>query len=319
MNVPVLLTLLAVPVAGGTAATWIWARKRDRGVLASRLAKLTSVKSAPPPLVLIKQQDASNLPPAKKLVLDLPALDALKNLLLQADLERYLFSAVLATVLLLLAPICLAPILGLDPLLCGVIGIVLCVVPIILVWSRAEARRTKFCEQLPDAIDLMVAVLRSGHSVSQAVKAVSDESPAPCGQEFEAVLHRMNLGQPLAESLVLSSKRFRSYELDLMRRAIKIQNEVGGSLADLLDKTNGTLRQRLKLARQVKVITSQSRLSAQIVGFLPVVLAIGLNTLSPGYLQSLYEDPLGRCMMCVAVFLQMFGLYVMNRMSTMKV
>src|SRR5208283_3769961 len=114
---------------------------------------------------------------------------------------------------------------------------------------------------------------------------VSNEAPNPCGQEFDAIFHRMNLGQPLSEALAISARSFHSYELELMQKAIAIQAEVGGSLAELLEKTNATLRQRLKLSRQLKVITSQSRLSAQIVGVLPVVLAIGLNILSPGYLQ----------------------------------
>ena len=82
-------------------------------------------------------------------------------------------------------------------------GILLAIVPFIVLNHKAETRRTKFCSQLPDAIDLIVAVLRSGHSVSQAVKSVGQEIANPCGEEFEAILHRMNLGQPLAEFLLI--------------------------------------------------------------------------------------------------------------------
>jgi tight adherence protein B len=129
----------------------------------------------------------------------------------------------------------------------------------------------------------------------------------------------MNLGQPLSDSLVLSARRFQSYELDLLRRAVAIQAEVGGSLAELMDKTNHTLRQRLKLVRQLRVVTAQSRLSAHIVGFLPIVLAIGLNFLSPGYLGLLTGDKLGQMLLIAVVILEIVGIFVMRRMSTMKV
>jgi tight adherence protein B len=118
---------------------------------------------------------------------------------------------------------------------------------------------------------------------------------------------------------MVSAKRFQSYELDLMRKAVAIQNEVGGSLAELLDKTNHTLRERLKQAKQLKVITAQSRLSAGIVGLLPIVLAIGLNIMSPGYLNMLVEDPMGRLLLCASIFLELLGVYVMKKMSTMKI
>jgi tight adherence protein B len=165
----------------------------------------------------------------------------------------------------------------------------------------------------------MVAVLRSGHSVSQAIRSVAQEVPNPCGQEFALIFQRMNLGQRLPDALVLSSRRFRSYELDLMQRAVSVQVEVGGSLADLLEKTNLTLRQRLKLARQLKVITSQGRLSAWIVGMLPIVLAVALNFMNPGYLQLLVQDKIGQGLLCLAVALELVGVFILRRMSTMKV
>jgi tight adherence protein B len=145
------------------------------------------------------------------------------------------------------------------------------------------------------------------------------EIPKPCGEEFEAILHRMNLGQPLADSLVLSARNFKSYELDLLRRAVSIQSEVGGSLAELLEKTNSTLRQRLRLVRQLKVVTAPSRLSANIIGLLPVVLAVGLNFISPGYMDILLADRLGQMMLVGVVILEVVGIMVMRRMSTMKV
>jgi tight adherence protein B len=221
-------------------------------------------------------------------------------------------------VIWILLPLACAIAVGANLLIAAAAAVVMALIPLIYLRARAQSRRSKLSEQLPDAIDLMVAVLRSGHSVPESVRAVAYEIPNPCGEEFREILQRMNLGQSLCEALVSSTRRFRSFELDLIRRAVGIQAEVGGSLAELFEATNSTLRGRLKLARQLKVITAQSRLSAYIVGCLPLVLAVALNALSPGYLQVLVDDPTGRALLALALTLEFLGVLVMYRMSAAR-
>jgi tight adherence protein B len=321
MRIHILLELIAIPITLGIVLTWLWAKRRERGTIAMRLARITALPAAinSPPLTLIKRQEWSATGSLQKLISDLPQLSELDVNLVEAGLEQYRPSLFFLIPTLFLLPPLLAFAFGFSVLLGLVAGCVLVLLPFLFIKAMASARRNKFCEQLPDAIDLMVAVLRSGHSMSQAVRSVALEIPSPCGREFEFVLQRMNLGQALSDALLLSSKRFRSYELDLMRRAVAIQVEVGGSLADILEKTNLTLRQRLQLARQLKAITAQSRLSAWIVGLLPIVLGISLNIMNPGYLQLLVQDPTGRGLLAVSLVLEVLGIIIMRRMSTLKV
>ncbi len=326
MKLEFIVAALSVPVIGGVVFTRIRFKHRQRGVIASRLARWqsqTATSEVPVSLLKNPERFANKTFQFK---LNWPGFDvlhdqlnALQDLVIEAGMEEQFSAIVLVATGLFCLPILLAFALEANLWLSALAGLILAALPLCFLKARAEARRTKFCEQLPDAIDLMVAVLRSGHSVAQAVKAVADEVPDPCGEEFSAILNRMNLGQPLSESLVYSARRFRSYELDLIRRAVAIQAEVGGSLSDLLDKTNYTLRERLKLKRQLKIITSQSRLSAWIVGLLPLFLAVVLNMMSPGYLQLLTQDKMGQGLLCAVIILEVAGIYVMRRMSTMRV
>ena len=322
MKTALLLGILAIPVVSGVIATRIWIKRKERGAITNRLSQWLEAPNktaAVAPLTVLKAQaKTSSIESLSQLLDNLPGLGALQSLLWQAGLEDQLSSILIMELMLLLAPPLVAFALDLNMALAAIASVVLSLLPILVLKNIAEKRRSKFRELLPNAIDLMVAVLRSGHSIPQAVKAVAQESPTPCGPEFDAVLQRLNLGQPLSESLINSSKRFQSYEMDLLRRAVAIQAEVGGSLAELLDKTNTTLRERLKLAKQLRVITAQSRLSAGIVGMLPIVLAIAVNFMSPGYLQLLVDDPLGRLLLIASVVLEILGVYVMHKMSTMK-
>jgi tight adherence protein B len=294
-------------------------KRRRAELIVERLERL--VADAQPvrtPTSLLRRETASWLDAFDRWTSDFPGAGAFKALLLESGLEKHAASLVALESVLFLAPLVGALVFGFDPWLGAAAAVVLSVAPLVILKAKAESRRSKLSEQLPDAIDLMVAVLRSGHSVPEAVRAVAAEIPNPCGEEFRDVMQRMNLGQSLSEALVSSTRRFRSFELDLMRRAVAIQTEVGGSLADLFESTNATLKGRLKLARQLKTITAQSRLSAYIVGCLPIVLAIALNSLSPGYMQVLFDDQTGRTLFILAVTLECVGLLIMRRMSSVR-
>ncbi|HEY9773653.1 MAG TPA: type II secretion system F family protein [Planktothrix sp.] len=312
--------LLAVPVIGGMAMTRLRFLRQQREAMASRMAPFAiTAKAMAAPLDLLKKEKWNSLEPIKHLLHEAPGLPELKALLHEAGIEDQLSTFIGTLIILLVAPLAITAASGFNVFIGLAAGCVLDFVALLILKGKADRTRDKFCEQLPDAIDLMVAVLRSGHSVSQSVKAVSQEIPQPCGREFDVILQRMNLGQPLSESLMISTRRFRSFELDLMARAVAIQAEVGGSLAELLDKTNSTLRQRLRLSRQINVLTAQSRLSARIVGVLPIVLAVVLNVMSPGYLQTLVRDQLGQFLLSLALALQIVGVLIMRQMSTMRV
>lgn len=319
MRLEPLLLIIAVPVTAGVVATRLWVKRRRVGLIVQRLEQLVGdSQPVAAPSNLLKQEAASWLDALDSWMADLPVTAMVRSLLLESGLDKHASTFLAVEMLFVISPLAIAVAMGADLWIPAAISAVLAALPFVYLKARAESRRSKLSEQLPDAIDLMVAVLRSGHSVPEAVKAVAQEIPNPCGEEFREILQRINLGQSLSEALISSTRRFRSFELDLIRRAVGIQTEVGGSLADLFESTNITLRGRLKLARQLKVVTAQSRLSAYIVGALPIALAVALNAMSPGYLQVLVDDPTGRMLLSAAIGLQFMGLLIMHRMSVAR-
>jgi tight adherence protein B len=215
--------------------------------------------------------------------------------------------------------IALPVLLDLPALPCFAAAIAIGLVPYIVIRQKAERRRNKFLLQLPNAIDLMVSILRSGHSIPQSVRSVADESPAPCGEEFNHVFHRMNLGQSLPVALRYSVHKYDSFELDLIARATSIQQEVGGSLAELLEKTNDTLRQRIKLKNQVATMTAQGRLSALICGLLPIVIGFAFTQINPNYMRPLFENSTGQMLLAAALGLELLGFVIMRKLSTFRI
>jgi tight adherence protein B len=162
--------------------------------------------------------------------------------------------------------------------------------PRIYVSFRIGKRLHTFEDQLPDNLQMWVNGLRSGYSVLQAIEAIAVEAPEPTATEFKRVVRETQLGLPMDEALGHLLERMPSEDLDLVITAVNIQREVGGNLAEILDIISHTIRERIKLKGEIRVLTSQGRITGYIISFLPLGLLIFLSTVNPGYVGQLFKN-----------------------------
>jgi len=185
--------------------------------------------------------------------------------------------------------------------------------PWILLRKRVNARRRAFLRMLPDALTLMANSLRSGHSFMQALDMLSKELPAPAGSEFERVVKETRLGVPTEESLTALARRLSIDDLDLVVTAVLIQRQVGGNLAEVLDKINHTIRERIRIAGEVRTLTTQGRLSGWVISMIPIALALFFYIMDPGFMSPLFTSPLGRVLLLCGGILQLTGMMLIKR------
>ncbi len=162
--------------------------------------------------------------------------------------------------------------------------------PRIYVGIRKGKRLHGFEGQLPDTLGMWVNGLRSGYSVMQAMEAIATEGPEPTSSEFRRVVQEIQLGIPRDEAFDHLLNRMPSEDLDLIITAVNIQQEVGGNLAEILDIISHTIRERIKLKGEVRVLTSQGRITGFIIGGLPVVLSIFLYLVSGDYMKRMFNN-----------------------------
>lgn len=179
--------------------------------------------------------------------------------------------------------------------------------PVLMLDIAIDRRRARFEAQLPDVLGMIASSLRGGWGLLQAVEFVVGQAAEPAAGEFRRVQTEARLGMPLEESLILMSRRLGSQDLDAAVTAIIIQREVGGNLAEVLDIVAQTVRDRAALKRQVSALTAEGRLSAYILIALPILEAVVLSFVSPGYLVPMYTNPLG-----IAMALGSIGLIVIG-------
>ncbi|HVC34460.1 MAG TPA: type II secretion system F family protein [Chloroflexota bacterium] len=192
-------------------------------------------------------------------------------------------------------------------------------VPKFYVGFKQQQRVGKFNDQLVDALSMMANALKSGSSFLQAIDLVARELPAPVSEEFGQVVAEVSVGAGLDEALTNLTKRIKSYDLYLVVTAMIIQRQTGGNLAEVLENIAYTIRERMRLLRQVQVLTAQQRLSAIVVALLPLFLLIVLSLTTPSYHGPFLASTLGRIMLAVAFVFQVLGFVVMNRLAQIDV
>jgi tight adherence protein B len=177
----------------------------------------------------------------------------------------------------------------------------------LLVKFRAGRRRAAFADQLDDSLQLMASSLRAGHSLLRAVDAVSQDAVSPTSEEFARIVNETRVGRDLSDSLDEVAERMGSEDFTWVAQAIAIHREVGGNLAEVLDAVGHTIRERNQIRRQVKALSAEGKLSAIVLGALPVGIAGFVSMTNPSYMAKFTQSMAGYAMIAAAVVLMLLG------------
>jgi tight adherence protein B len=247
--------------------------------------------------------------------------DRVARELARADLKfkvaEYFALVFMSTVILaflgwLLQPNIVSAIIG------GVIGFF---APRFYVKRQQTVRLNKFNDQLGDMLNLMVNGLRAGYSTMQAMEAVSRELPVPISDEFHRVVQEMQIGIPMEKALDNLLRRIPSDDLDFVITAINVQREVGGNLSEILDTISFTIRERVRIKGEIRVMTAQVRTSGIVLSLIPVFLTVALWFISPEYIGSFFDrGPLcGWLAVGTIITMIIAGYFVMMKIADIEV
>jgi tight adherence protein B len=181
-------------------------------------------------------------------------------------------------------------------------------------------RLNKFNDQLGDTINLLVNGLRSGYSVLQAMEAVGRELPQPVAGEFDRVVKEVQLGLTLEQALQNMLRRVKSEDLDLVVTAINVQREVGGNLAEILEVISHTIRERVRIKGEIRVLTAQGMLTGYVISGLPLAITLLLYIINRPYIELLWTRGLcGWVMLGVGISLIVVGFLIIQKIVRIEV
>ena len=188
------------------------------------------------------------------------------------------------------------------------------IAPLFYIRFRRQRRLRAFSRQLPYALDLIKSSLEAGHSLLRGFQVVVAEFADPIGSEFRTVIEQSRLGLPLPRALEEMLGRVPVDDLRLLAVAVRVQSEVGSSLAQIIGRLSDIVRTRQRLQQQIRALTAQSRLSGMIVGCLPIVMLGAFSVIQPEYVHTLFHDPIGIKILRIAVVLDAIAFVVIRKL-----
>ena len=308
--------VLAALSAGGVALLlgYWWVERRERERLLRRLGGVAIQAVGPVASATeIIRHDSGDASRWWRLAQRAPGLQDAGQLLEQAGLEWTVARLARLTAGAALAGTVLgAALAGFFP--GGLVGFVAGLSAPSLYVRHRRAKRVRIIEeQLPEAIDLLTRAIRAGHALTTALRLVAEETAEPLASEFRRVFEEQKYGMRFEDSLLSLTRRVDLIDVRVMVVAVLVQREVGGNLAEILDKIAHLIRTRFSLRRQVRVYTAQGRMSGYVLGLLPVGLAGVIFLVNPPYIMLLFSDPAGRVLLGTAVTLQLAGYFWISR------
>ena len=190
--------------------------------------------------------------------------------------------------------------------------------PFFYIRKKKADKRRQFDTQLGDALLMMSNCLSSGLSFPQAMESIAREMPDPIAGEFGRVTNEMRFGKTLDQALNDMIERIKSQDLMIALNAVLIQHQVGGNLAEILTTIAHTVKDRIQLKTDIRVMTSQGRVSGVVVGALPIFLFVIFSVINPAYMSVFFQERIGHILLLVALVMEVIGYLLIKKIIDIK-
>ena len=279
-------------------------------------ASLDNTKNAQ----LLKQRMLSQVPVLDRILLTIPRAQRLDRFILQSGLDWTVSKLVLACIAIGSAACMFVVSFFHQPLYLGALaGAASGALPLLYVGRQRSKRLAKIEQQLPEALDLMTRALRSGHAFSSGLKMIGEEMAEPIAGEFRIVNDEINFGVSLQQALSNLGQRIPVTDLRYFIVSVLIQRESGGNLTEVLGNLSKLIRERLKLLSKIKILSSEGKLSAWILGGMPFALAGMMNIVNPEFMAPLWNDPIGIGIIKYMLTLMAIGVLILRKIIRIRV
>jgi tight adherence protein B len=302
---------------------WLWWSGAHGGA-ARRIAKRLRLMAATGQggierVDILKRRAYSSHPALDRQLRRIARLAALDRLLMQAGVRWSVAQFLGGSLVMMVVGLLLLQMVTMPFLLAAGVLAAATALPWLLLMRIRGARLRKLEQQLPEAADFLGRALRAGHSFANVMQMVGEELPDPIASEFKFAYEEINYGVPMNEALHNLALRVPLTDLRYLVIAVLIQRESGGNLAEVLGNISRLIRSRLKLLAQVRVMSAEGRMSAWVLGVLPLGVMLLMVISNPAYVRLLWTDPIGIKLMWYAFGVAVFGVLWMRKLIRIRV
>jgi tight adherence protein B len=244
---------------------------------------------------------------------------SLASKLMQADVsmspEKFTTISIVITVVVLAVTF----IIGLPPLFAGAAAFITGFgLPRFVLNFLINRRQKKFVQHFADGMDIIVRGVRTGLPLGDCLKIIAHESPDPLGAEFRRVVEAESVGVPIEIALEQMYERLPISEVNFFATVLNIQKTTGGNLGESLSNLSTVLRARKLLAEKIKSLSAEAKMSAMIIGALPIVVMGLVAVMSPDYMTELFQSERGQKNLMIGAVMMFLGIFIMRKMIAFK-
>jgi tight adherence protein B len=246
-------------------------------------------------------------------------IKSLKSKLVQANWQTsaQTFTIISAVIAVIVALIPIA--LGLNPLISLGIGFTVGFgLPRLFLKMVIGGRQKKFTFNFSDSMDIIVRGVRTGLPLGDCLRIIAHESPEPIRGEFQRLVEAESVGVPLEVCIERMYDRMPLSEVNFFGTVLSIQRSTGGNLGESLSNLSNVLRERKLLREKIKALSAEAKMSAMIIGALPIVVMVMVSIASPDYMVELYTTPTGHRNLLISAVMMVSGITVMRKMINFK-
>jgi tight adherence protein B len=320
-----IVACIALLMAAAGLLLWQWARNRQTRKATERhlnqqiLASSTATAVPMPVRDLVGEGSASTLTTDPWLESDSASATAANASLLERAMPGWLVGVIEPRTIAIALPIIAA--------LCMLIGVLagwlaglgvlffLLLVASFLVWWKLQKFRRKLINQLPAYIDAMVRLITIGNSTQAAFQLAIATTQAPLRGHLERSASLVRAGMDLDRALHQTATNVRIEEMYLLASILGLGVRYGGRADLLLERVSNFMRDREQADQELNAMSSETRLSAWILGLLPVGVGAFLILTNPGFFMGMWNDETGRILIFSSVGLQLVGAALLYRLA----
>ena len=285
--------LAVVLLVEGLYMMWNSYKGPEAAKIEQRLRALSAGSDRTELSAVLKNRMLSETPAIERLLLGIPRVNHLDRFLLQSGLEWSVAKLLLMSLLMGTTVYIALSFISVMQLLHLGIALAAAFLPFAYVQWKRRRRLRRMEQQLPDALDLVGRAMRAGHALPSGLHMVGQEMVDPIANEFRITNDEINFGVSMQQALTNLSERVPITDVRYFVVAVLVQREAGGNLTEVLDNLSKLIRNRLKFHAKIRVLTSEGRMSAWLLGCLPFAMALLLNFANHDFIAVLWTDPIG--------------------------
>jgi len=315
-----LIFLAVLLLLEGLYEVWKSYKGPEAKKIESRLRALSGSLDKSAQASFLKHRMLREVPVLQRYLLAIPRAQRLDKFILQAGLDWPVSVLLLSSVVSgVIASLAMTVVAHQGSMLALAAGCAVAIVPFMVLQHKRRRRLAALERQLPEAFDLITRALRSGHAFSSSLQMIGEEMADPIAGEFVIVHDEVSFGVSLPQALSHLSERVPLLDLRYFVVAVLIQRESGGNLTEVLVNLSRLIRERLKLMGRVRVLSSEGRLSAWILGLMPFALAGAMFLVNPEFMGPLWTDPIGQGILKYTLILMAVGMLILRQIVKIRV